>query len=101
MSAASRVRRVAVVFSLALMIVGALSVLFFSAGGTRSDEKKSSDPWSNSETLPPADLAGKLAEKNGTPPTIFTWASARFSQGDIFLALHSTGQPPRNKDSVR
>ena len=70
MSAASRMRRVAVVFSLALMIVGALSVSFFSAGGIRGDEKKSSDPWSNSETLQPADLAGKLAEKNGTPPTI-------------------------------
>ena len=70
MSAASRVRRVAVVFPLALMIVGALSVLFFSADGIRGDEKKSSDPWSNSETLQPADLAGKLAEKNGTPPTI-------------------------------
>ena len=70
MSAASRMRRVAVVFSLALMIVGALSVSFFSAGGIRGDEKKSSDPWSNSETLQPADLAGELAEKNGTAPTI-------------------------------
>ena len=70
MSAASRVRRVAVVFPLALMIVGALSVSFFSAGGIRGDEKKSSDPWSNSETLQPADLAGELAEKNGTAPTI-------------------------------
>ena len=70
MSAVSRVRRVAVVFPLALMIVGALSVSFFSAGGIRGDEKKSSDPWSNSETLQPADLAGELAEKNGTAPTI-------------------------------
>jgi hypothetical protein len=61
---------VAVVFPLALMIVGALSVSFFSAGGIRGNEKKSSDPWSNSETLQPADFAGELAEKNGTPPTI-------------------------------
>ena len=69
MSATSGVRRVSVVFSLALIIVGVLPV-FFSAGGIRGDEKKSSDPWSNSQTLRPADLAGELAEKNGTPPTI-------------------------------
>jgi len=52
------------------MIVGVLSLSFFSAGGIRGDEKKSSDPWSNSQTLRPADLAGELAEKNGAPPTI-------------------------------
>src|SRR5712664_1670959 len=70
MSAASGARRIAIVFSLALMTAGLLSVLFFSAGGIRGDERKSSDPWSSSQTLQPADLAGELAEKNGTPPTI-------------------------------
>jgi len=70
MSAASGVRRVAVALSLASTIVGVLSVSFFSAGGIRGGEKKSSDPWSSSQTLRPAELAGELAEKNGTPPTI-------------------------------
>jgi len=70
MSAANGVRRVESVFSLALAVVGVLSASFFSVGRIRGDEKKSSDPWSSSETLQPADLAGKLAEKNGTPPTI-------------------------------
>jgi len=70
MSAASGERGVAVVFSLALTIAGVLSVSSFSAGGIRGDEKRSSDPWSSSQTLRPADLAGELAEKNGTPPTI-------------------------------
>src|ERR1700674_4855721 len=70
MSAASSERGVAVVFSLALTIAGVLSVSSFSAGGIRGDEKRSSDPWSSSQTLRPADLAGELAEKNGTPPTI-------------------------------
>src|SRR5467141_1697460 len=70
MSVASGVRRVAVVFSLALTIVGVLSVSFSSAGGIRGDERKSSDPWTSSQTVRPADLAGELAEKNGTPPAI-------------------------------
>ena len=70
MSTASGARRAAFVFSLALMIAGVLSVSFFSAGGIRGDEKKPSDPWSNSQTLRPADLASELAETNGTPPTI-------------------------------
>ena len=70
MSAASGARRVAIVYSMALMTVGVLSVSFFSADGIRGDEKKSSDPWSGSQTLQAADLAGELAQKNGTPPTI-------------------------------
>ncbi len=70
MPAASGVRRIAIVFSLALMTAGLLSVSFFSAGGIRGDEKKPSDPWSSSQTHQPGDLAGELAEKNGTPPTI-------------------------------
>jgi len=70
MSTASGACRVVVLFSLALTIVGVLSVSFFSAGGIRGDEKKSSDPWSSSQSLRPADLADELAEKNGTPPAI-------------------------------
>ena len=70
MSAVSGSRRVAIVFSLALLTTGVFSVSFFPAGGIRGDEKKSSDPWSGSQTLQAADLAGELAEKNGTPSTI-------------------------------
>jgi thiosulfate/3-mercaptopyruvate sulfurtransferase len=70
MSATSGARRVAIVFSLALMTAGVLSVSFFPAGGIRGEVKKSSDPWSDSQTLQAADLAGELGEKNGTPPTI-------------------------------
>jgi len=70
MSAASGSRRVAIVFSLALVTAGVLSVSFIPAGGIRGDEKKSSDPWSASQSLQAADLAGELAQKNGTPPTI-------------------------------
>jgi len=70
MFAASGARKVRIVFSFALITVGVLSVSFSPAGGIRGDEKKSSDPWSSSQTLQPAGLAGELAEKNGTPPTI-------------------------------
>src|SRR5882762_11406875 len=70
MSAASGALRVAIVLSLASTIAGVPSESFFSAGGIRGDEKRSSDPWSSSQTLQPAGLAGELAEKNGTPPTI-------------------------------
>jgi len=70
MSAASGALRVAIVLSLASTIAGVPSESFFSAGGNRGDEKRSSDPWSSSQTLQPAGLAGELAEKNGTPPTI-------------------------------
>jgi len=58
------------VFSLALLTAGVPSVSFFPAGGIRGDEKKSSDPWAVSQSLQAADLAGELAEKNGTPPAI-------------------------------
>jgi len=70
MSAASNARRVAIVFFLDLLTAGVPSVSFFPAGGIRGDEKKSSDPWSVSQSLQAADLAGELAEKNGTPPAI-------------------------------
>lgn len=92
MSAASGVCRVAVVFSLALAIVGVLSVSFFSAGGIRTDEKKSSDPWSSSQTLRPADLAGELAEKNGTPPVmVYVGFRTLFAGGHISGAsFHGT-----------
>ena len=70
MSTASGTRRVAIVFSLALMTVGVLSVSFFPARGIRGDEKKSADPWSGAQSLQAVDFAGELAQKNGTPPTI-------------------------------
>src|SRR5882762_8758972 len=70
MSPARTTRRVAMVFFLDLLTAVVPSVSFFPAGGIRGDEKKSSDPWSDSQTLQAADLAGELGEKNGTPPTI-------------------------------
>jgi len=70
MSAVSGSRRVAIVFSLALLTTGVFSVSFFPAGGIRGDEKKPSDPWSVSQSLQAADLAGELTQKKGTPPAI-------------------------------
>ncbi|PYT50978.1 MAG: hypothetical protein DMG44_04395 [Acidobacteria bacterium] len=70
MSAASGARRVKFVLALALPILAGLSATVFTASGIRGDEKRSSDPWSSSQALQAADLAGELAQKNGTPPTI-------------------------------
>jgi thiosulfate/3-mercaptopyruvate sulfurtransferase len=70
MFAALAICKSAFVFSSTLLILGALSAFLLSPDGIRGDEKKSSDPWSSSQTLQPADLAGELAEKNGNPPTI-------------------------------
>src|ERR1700687_3387095 len=70
MSAASGTHRVAVVYALPLMTAGLLSVSFLPARGIRGDEKKSADPWSGSQSLRAVDLAGELAQKNETPPTI-------------------------------
>jgi thiosulfate/3-mercaptopyruvate sulfurtransferase len=70
MFAALPVRKSAFLFSSTLLILCALSAILPSADGIRGDEKKSSDPWPSSQTLQPAILAGELAEKNGTPPTI-------------------------------
>jgi hypothetical protein len=82
MSASSGTRRITVVFSLVLLIL--LSATFFSVVRIRGEEKKSSDPWSSSQTLQAADLAGELAEKNGTPPTIvYVGFRTLFSGGHI------------------
>jgi len=70
MSAASGARRVKVVLALALPILAGLSATVFTASGIRGDEKRSSDPWSSSQALQAADLAGELTQRNGTPPTI-------------------------------
>jgi rhodanese-related sulfurtransferase len=70
MSAASVTRRATAVLALTLLILAGLSPTIFPAGGIHGDERKSSDPWSSSQTLQAADLAGELAQKNGTPPTI-------------------------------
>lgn len=70
MFAALRVCKSAFLFSSTLLILGALSAILLSPDGIRGDEKKSSDPWLSSQTLQPANLAGELAEKNGTPPMI-------------------------------
>src|SRR5229473_3276012 len=70
MSAASGARRVKVVLALALPILAGLSATVFTASGIRGDEKRSSDPWPSSQALQAADLAGELAQRNGTPPTI-------------------------------
>jgi thiosulfate/3-mercaptopyruvate sulfurtransferase len=64
------IRNPAFLFFSAFLILGALSALLLFPYNIHGDEKKSSDPWPSSQTLPPADLAGELAEKNGTPPTI-------------------------------
>jgi rhodanese-related sulfurtransferase len=53
-----------------LLILAGLSPTVFPAGGIRGDEKKSADPWSGAQSLQAVDLAGELAKKNGTPPTI-------------------------------
>jgi thiosulfate/3-mercaptopyruvate sulfurtransferase len=68
MWAISGVQRIAAVSFPALLFL--LAVAFFSAVRIRGEEKKSSDPWSSSQTLQAADLAGELAGKNGTPPTV-------------------------------
>jgi len=82
MSASSGTRRITVVFSLVLLIL--LSATSFSVVRIRGEEKKSSDPWSSSQTLQAADLAGELAEKNGTPPTIvYVGFRTLFSGGHI------------------
>jgi thiosulfate/3-mercaptopyruvate sulfurtransferase len=70
MFAALPVCKSAFLFSSTLLILGALSAVLLSPDGIRGDEKKSSDPWLSSQTLQPADLAGELAGKNGTPPTV-------------------------------
>jgi len=103
MSAASGVRRVAVVFSLVLTIAGVLSVSLLSAGGIRGDEKKSSDPWSSSQTLRPADLAGELAEKNGTLPAIvYVGFRTLFAGGHISGAsFHGTASSEQGLSEMR
>jgi thiosulfate/3-mercaptopyruvate sulfurtransferase len=95
MLAASGTRRVAAVFSLSLLIL--LAVTFFSAVRIRGEEKQLSDPWSSSQTLKAADLAGELAEKNGTPPAIFyvgfrTLFSGGHIPGASFHGTASTDQ---------
>jgi len=92
MSAASGSRRVAIAFSLALVTAGVLSVSFIPAGGIRGDEKKSSDPWSVSQSLQAVDLAGELTQKKGTPPTIvYVGFRALFAGGHIAGAsFHGT-----------
>jgi thiosulfate/3-mercaptopyruvate sulfurtransferase len=70
MSAARATRRVTALLALALLILAGLSPTIFPSGSILADEKKSSDPWSASQTVQPAALAGELAQKNGTPPTI-------------------------------
>jgi len=103
MSAASGTRRIAVVFSLALTIAGVLSVSFSSAGGIRGDEKKSSDPWHSSQTLLPADLAGELAEKNGTPPAIvYVGFRTLFAGGHISGAsFHGTASSEQGLGEIK
>src|SRR5207245_2352227 len=84
MSAASGARRVKFVLALALPILAVLSATVFTASGIRGDEKRSSDPWSSSQALQAADLAGELAQKNGTPPTIvYVGFRALFAGGHI------------------
>jgi thiosulfate/3-mercaptopyruvate sulfurtransferase len=46
------------------------SYALLSPRGIRGDEKKTPDPWPSSQTLQPGGLAGELAGKNGTPPTV-------------------------------
>jgi len=81
------------VFSLALLAAGILSVSFLPAGGIRGDEKKPSDPWSVSQSLQAADLAGELTQKKrGTPPTIvYVGLRTLFAGGHIAGAsFHGT-----------
>jgi hypothetical protein len=90
MLAISGVRRAAAIFSLFLLIL--LASTFFSAVRIRGEEKQPSDPWSISQTLQAADLAGELAEKGGTPPiVVYVGFRTLFAGGHISGAsFHGT-----------
>jgi thiosulfate/3-mercaptopyruvate sulfurtransferase len=101
MLAASGTRRVAAVFSLSLLIL--LSVTFFSAVRIKGEEKKSSDPWPSAQTLQAADLAGELAEQNGTPPTVvYVGFRTLFEGGHIpGASFHGTGSTEQGLGEVK
>jgi hypothetical protein len=89
------------VFSLSLLIL--LSVTFFSAVRIKGEEKKSSDPWPSAQTLQAADLAGELAEQNGTPPTVvYVGFRTLFAGGHIpGASFHGTGSTEQGLGEVK
>jgi thiosulfate/3-mercaptopyruvate sulfurtransferase len=103
MSAASGTRRVTVVHVLAFLISAGLSATVFPFGSILADEKKSSDPWSASQTLQAADLAGELAQKNGTPPTIvYVGFRTLFAGGHIpGASFHGTASTEQGLSEIK
>jgi thiosulfate/3-mercaptopyruvate sulfurtransferase len=70
MFAVRLVRHSTFLFFSAFILLCAFSAVLIAPCNTRSDEKKSPDPWPSSQTLQPAVLAGELGEKGGIAPTI-------------------------------
>lgn len=86
-----------------IFLVSALTLLFAAsatlvlAPALRGDEKQSSDPWSVTQTVQPADLARELGDKNGAQPTVVyvgfhTLFAGGHIQGATFHGTASTEQ---------
>lgn len=57
-------------FFSALLCLFAVAITFLPLRGIRGEERKSSDPWPDSQALQPADLARELADKSLPQPTV-------------------------------
>jgi len=93
MFAARRARHSPFLVLVAFLLLCVFSASLLAPSKIRGDEKKSSDPWPSSQTLQPSGLAGELADKNGTPPTV-VYAGFRtlFAGGHIVgSSFHGTG----------
>jgi len=70
MSAALPARKSAFSYFSSFILLCALAASFLAPYKIRGDEKKTADPWPESQTLQPGSLAGELSEKNAIPPTV-------------------------------
>jgi thiosulfate/3-mercaptopyruvate sulfurtransferase len=103
MFAASRLRNFTFWFPAAFLLLCAASALVLTPRRIRGDEKKSSDPWASSQTLHPGGLAGELADKNGTPPSVvYVGFRTLFAGGHIAGAsFHGTASTEQGLASLK
>jgi len=64
----SRLQAICWVSAVAILLAGSVGLVSIPA--IEGQEKRSSDPWTAAQAVPPADLAGELGDKNERPPTI-------------------------------